>query len=790
MEKTRKLRWLSVLVAVCMMIMIIPSFDALAISCRKEGFDKSLYSGKLTDSISQNVAIIATSQDGRNRADFGYTENWCDEFVADCLELAGAGSISPHGGLVSDYYSKLSKNGAVVVSASNARVGDIAFSYSSSKGRFDHVEIIYKIADGVIYTVGGNIYGVSGYDCTGGVCWKRSKSGMNYFTINTILHPNYESLGDVTPEQDTTDYTDVPAGTYYFKNKSTGTYMSVDSATAANGQNVSVAAKKETTAFQFKITGGLEHYFHSTLNTDYVVNPYSDNPSSGTNVTLYKKDNSGTQIWKFEAVSGGYLIHLKYNPSCVLTANGSNVQLATNTGAANQIWTLEDATATPEPEPEQATLSSIAINPDSIGTIYEDGSQMDTSGLTLTATYSDGTTAQISSGYSITRPSLATTGTKTLTVTYEGKTATLDVTVQDLFVGNGAASNPYLITTDEDLKNLANMVNNTAANPCYGTAYYQQTADIDLSLYDWTPIGCYYVDSVSTTTTNKAAFNGTYDGNYHTVTGLKVSVSRSYAGLFGRGNANAEIKNLAIEGTVKAADNYAGGVVGALCWGAKVSGCSFTGTVNAPYNVGGITGIVHQGGYIENCYANAEITATDTTWGFAGGIAGYTRTGSTNSTCAPVVVSNCYFVGKTTGNALENGITCGVEQLEGTYQPTLTISNCYYLNSASTGAAQTGCMGLISSQLKTVAADLGSPFANNPYSTLNDGYPVFEWQLVIEGDVNTDGTVSVLDVVALQKYLLTTVSLNADQCKNADMYNDDIVDAYDLAILKRVLLSK
>ena len=80
-----------------------------------------------------------------------------------------------------------------------------------------------------------------------------------------------------------------------------------------------------------------------------------------------------------------------------------------------------------------ATLSSITINPDSIGTIYEDGSTFDSSALSLTATYSDGSTKEITSGYSVTSPSLANVGTQTLTVTYEGKTATLDVTVQDLF---------------------------------------------------------------------------------------------------------------------------------------------------------------------------------------------------------------------------------------------------------------------------------------------------------------------------------------------------------------------
>ena len=139
----------------------------------------------------------------------------------------------------------------------------------------------------------------------------------------------------------TIDYESMPSGDILLKNKSTGTYMTVDGGKASNGQNISVSAKTSSDAFKFNISGGTSNYLYSKINTSYVVNPYSDNPGNGTNITLYTKDSTGTQTWKFEAVSGGYIIHSGYNESCVLTVDGTNVKLATKTGKDNQIWAIE-----------------------------------------------------------------------------------------------------------------------------------------------------------------------------------------------------------------------------------------------------------------------------------------------------------------------------------------------------------------------------------------------------------------------------------------------------------------
>ncbi len=143
-----------------------------------------------------------------------------------------------------------------------------------------------------------------------------------------------------------TSYASIKSGNYYLKNKSTGTYLSVDGAKAANKQNISVAAKQTSNAFKFKISGGKTNYISSLLNTSFVLNPYSDTPGNGTNVTLYEKDSSGTQTWKFEAVSGGYIIRSGYNESCALNVSGKNVNIATCNSSANQIWILEDENTT------------------------------------------------------------------------------------------------------------------------------------------------------------------------------------------------------------------------------------------------------------------------------------------------------------------------------------------------------------------------------------------------------------------------------------------------------------
>jgi hypothetical protein len=68
-------------------------------------------------------------------------------------------------------------------------------------------------------------------------------------------------------------------------------------------------------------------------------------------------------------------------------------------------------------------------------TVYHIGEALDTTGLTLYAYYNNNTTKTITSGFTTSALDSSTPGEKTITVTYQGKTATFKVTVE--------APNPY-----------------------------------------------------------------------------------------------------------------------------------------------------------------------------------------------------------------------------------------------------------------------------------------------------------------------------------------------------------
>ena len=67
-------------------------------------------------------------------------------------------------------------------------------------------------------------------------------------------------------------------------------------------------------------------------------------------------------------------------------------------------------------------------------TEYFVGETLNSSGLTLTAKYNDGSSKTISSGFSCSPTSFSSAGTKPITVNYSGKTTTFTVTVEDVVV--------------------------------------------------------------------------------------------------------------------------------------------------------------------------------------------------------------------------------------------------------------------------------------------------------------------------------------------------------------------
>ena len=174
----------------------------------------------------------------------------------------------------------------------------------------------------------------------------------------------------------------------------------------------------------------------------------------------------------------------------------------------------------------------------------------------------------------------------------------------------------YTVTSAEGLKNIAKLVNEEWKLDINITL----TDDIDLKGIDWTPIG----------KDDNKAYTGTFDGGGKTITGLTVTGSNKYAGLFGRIGSGGTVKNVVLEGVQITSDNssgYAGGVAGDS-WGGNIENCSVSGSVSSTSFVGGVVG-TQASGSITGCSSSATVKGVI----FAGGIAGETNYGATLTAC-------------------------------------------------------------------------------------------------------------------------------------------------------------
>jgi len=244
--------------------------------------------------------------------------------------------------------------------------------------------------------------------------------------------------------------------------------------------------------------------------------------------------------------------------------------------------------------------------------------------------------------------------------------------------GNGN----YTVTTAEGLKAVADIANN-------GNRGINITLDkdIDLTGTTWTPIGTTYNNS----------YTGTFDGGGNTITGLTVTTSDQYVGLFGYigsggtvkdvtleevkiesdnemsavggvvGYSYGNIENCSVSGSVSS-NSTAGGVVGAQLSG-SITGCSSSATVKGVTYAGGIAGYTNGGGSLTGCYATGSISVENNTTNaaWAGGVVG----SNGNST-----LTACYATGSVTssgsGTIYAGGVT-GTNDFG-------TLTACYHAN--------------------------------------------------------------------------------------------------------------
>ncbi|MCR5356718.1 MAG: hypothetical protein K6E63_04865 [Lachnospiraceae bacterium] len=114
-------------------------------------------------------------------------------------------------------------------------------------------------------------------------------------------------------------------------------------------------------------------------------------------------------------------------------------------------------------------------------------------------------------------------------------------------------------------------------------------------------------------------FSGIFDGQGHTISGLTVTGSDSYTGLFCITQESAVIKNLKVQGSLIPSGKplATGGIVGDNF--GCITGCSFEGNIEGYDYTGGIAGYNEQSGNISACKSSGYITGMH----FTGGITGY-----------------------------------------------------------------------------------------------------------------------------------------------------------------------
>ena len=121
-----------------------------------------------------------------------------------------------------------------------------------------------------------------------------------------------------------------------------------------------------------------------------------------------------------------------------------------------------------EGEENIVVLTDMAIESLPDKTEYFRDESLDLTGLTLKLTYSDGSTQVIEEGFRVSNLSSATNGKQTLTVTYEGFTATFTVTVNPIILDSGACGENLTWSLNE-LGVLT--ISGTGAMYSYGDAY-------------------------------------------------------------------------------------------------------------------------------------------------------------------------------------------------------------------------------------------------------------------------------------------------------------------------------
>ena len=305
--------------------------------------------------------------------------------------------------------------------------------------------------------------------------------------------------------------------------------------------------------------------------------------------------------------------------------------------------------------------------------------------------------------------------------------------------GDGSSEdNAILIEDEADMVAFASL-NDSDISSGYGNEldaskskygkFFKLTADLDMTADAYKsafhPVGLLEFDSYGSTVVGFVAFNGTFDGDGHTVKVGLESKNATFLGLFplvrGTSVSPAVVKNLVVEGRVSAKSSSASGV-GGICGKASFatfSQCANSAAVSGRQHVGGILGKQESAKKpvtIEQSRNSGAIASTRASGdSYAGGIAGQLSSGTADKASE---IASCYNVGAVSvgGGNYAGGIA---GQLQGgtlASDGESRMENCYSSGTV-TGNYTGGLMGIPS--MANSSANVYKTYLKNSFSTVS-----------------------------------------------------------------------
>lgn len=187
----------------------------------------------------------------------------------------------------------------------------------------------------------------------------------------------------------------------------------------------------------------------------------------------------------------------------------------------------------------------------------------------------------------------------------------------------------YTVYTANGLKEWAEAVQTDPTINC------TLTADINLTGKEWTPVG-----------NSGQTYNGTFDGQGHTITGLNISSPSEAVALFHNIGGGGKVMNLQLKNVTYKGSTAMGGIAHGN--NGTITACSVMGTLTNTTNngaVGGIAAINY--GTITACWFNGTITGGSN----VGGIAVF----NLNAGSYDGKITACYW----SGDGISNGVWGG-----------------------------------------------------------------------------------------------------------------------------------